>query len=766
MANNIDFNLILKSGKFKSAIASASQSVNKLSDKFNNVRRKSTSSFDKIGSSISLLKTPILMASGAAAVLALTLGGIAVKGVAAANKQENALNSLNAALQRSGEFTPELSKNLQAFASNLQKTTTVGDETAIQMLALASSFGASADTAQEVVTAAANLSAATGKTLEESVRQISKTLGGFAGELGEVNPAIKALTAEQLKAGEAAKILNQQYKGAAASTIQTFSGKLTQLSNAFGDLQESIGFTVTSSPVFRAALEGLQQLIERFTGIISNNQSAIQNLFLPALSAFFKAIQLTENLFHGFQMTVNAIKLGVTQDIIDIARRIQNLQSLINKIPGVDIELISEDSIKRFEIAEGKFSEKLSRSVDKYVEANDIYDGIIKKLDDASKRGPIQIGQQSGGAAQGAPVAVKEAKQAGEAFGKGFTPTYKKFIDELDKNQSQFIKEEARADKEARKKDASQMQNAALSAANSVASAFRQGGAAGAQSLIVGLASSLGQLAGPFGQFIGPAIDLLTTDGAEKLVSGVIDNIPKIVETLAENLPIIATRLSVLMASPAFQVRIIKAFVTGFATGLKEAAGDITSKWSSEFVGKVGPVGKKIADNFASGAERYASNFANALARQWDNVMPDLKLPSLDINIPEPEWVKNLRKGFSNSGNAISKGVKNVFGKFAEGGPVPAGYPNDTFIAGLTSGEMVLTADDRRYQSRKLNAILKAVSGQGGTDGALLSKLDTLIALMSGGGGGNQPLEATIMIDGSFIEKKILQANRNNRRLG
>lgn len=199
------------------------------------------------------------IAAGAAAVGAVAAVG---KFTDAANTQQDAVNRLNASLQRIGEFSNSTSQEIQDFASQLQNTSRVGDEVILSNIALAQSLGATADQSKELVAAALDLSAATGQELESATRQIAKTFSGLQGEIGENVTEIRELTAEQLKAGAAIDVVAQKFAGFAEKEAATFSGSLDQLSNSFGDLLEEIGFFITQSDTLAPIISGLTDLFK------------------------------------------------------------------------------------------------------------------------------------------------------------------------------------------------------------------------------------------------------------------------------------------------------------------------------------------------------------------------------------------------------------------------------------------------------------------------------------------------------------------------
>ncbi|HUW05314.1 MAG TPA: hypothetical protein VMW01_03550 [Williamwhitmania sp.] len=181
-----------------------------------------------------------------------------------AGVQEDALLGLETAMKIAGDFSESEFKGLQTFASELQSVSRFGDELILQQLTLAKGFKATNEQAKLIVRAGAEMaSALPGKTINETVRQIAKTLGGFAGELGEMSPAIKALTAEELKAGKAAEFLLSQFGGSAQKNLRSFNGALSQLKNIIGDAFEVIGAPLNA--VLVPAFKRIQGEIVRLT---------------------------------------------------------------------------------------------------------------------------------------------------------------------------------------------------------------------------------------------------------------------------------------------------------------------------------------------------------------------------------------------------------------------------------------------------------------------------------------------------------------------
>lgn len=162
------------------------------------------------------------------------LGAVALKN---ADTQQQAEQRLLTALKG----RTNIQQRLIAQAAELQSRSVLGDEVVIGQQAYLASLGMTEEQIGRVIEASAQLSAATGMTLDSAVKNLAKTFGGLTGELGESIPKLKELTVEQLKNGEAVDFILENYKGFAESAAQTALGPLRQLNNVWGDFLEQIG---------------------------------------------------------------------------------------------------------------------------------------------------------------------------------------------------------------------------------------------------------------------------------------------------------------------------------------------------------------------------------------------------------------------------------------------------------------------------------------------------------------------------------------------
>lgn len=289
--------------------------------------------------------------AGVAAVAAAAWGG--KKFVDAAMVQEEAVEKLNASLRNMGKFTKETSKELQDFASQLQNASTIGDEVVLDQLAFAQAMGASVDQSKDILKAAADMSSALGIDLNSSVRNISKTLGGYAGELGEVIPELKNLTAEQLKAGLGVELLAGKYKGFALAATKTFGGGLEQLSNSVGDMFEKIGDIIVKSPLAK-------KIINVMNSIVTGLNKSFSDKLLPAMingvnqtiltiadlaDAFSFLVVPIEHIWKISKLLFNGFKTGIQGIIVGITKLVEFIGEGLSKIPFVE-SIIPLDTLR------------------------------------------------------------------------------------------------------------------------------------------------------------------------------------------------------------------------------------------------------------------------------------------------------------------------------------------------------------------------------------------------------------------------------------
>lgn len=220
----------------------------------------------KVGTTMSTYLTAPIMAAGALAVRS-------------ANQQMQAETRLLTALKG----RKDVQDRLIAQAAELQARSIYGDEAIIEQQAFLAALGLTEAQINATINAAAQLSAALGMEFSSAVRNLAKTYSGLAGELGESIPALRELTAEQMKAGGAIAYVNDNYKGFAETAAQTGMGPLQQLKNSLGDLAEQFGAILV--PIIQKLANGLKEIVERFQKLSPETRETIVTVAAFAAAA-------------------------------------------------------------------------------------------------------------------------------------------------------------------------------------------------------------------------------------------------------------------------------------------------------------------------------------------------------------------------------------------------------------------------------------------------------------------------------------------------
>lgn len=315
--------LDLETKRSKAALASFRKVTNTA---FNRIEKSGTSAFRKLRS----VGGVAFKGLGAAArrvgqswrgvTLAITAGLAAVtvatvKAIGLANTQEDAEKALTAAL--GGR-----SQALLDQASALQQVTRFGDEAIIQQQAFLGSLKFTEDQIKSIIPVALDLSAATGISLESAVRNTAKTFSGLTGELGELIPQLRGLTAEQLMAGDAVQIMADLFGGQALAATETFSGAQEQLGNAAGDLGEEVGFVITKNKFLVDAMKLVTAQFQLAAQWVNNNRVFLMDLTKRGFGALIKGIsgavsvlKFLVNAWQGLKIVGSAALVAVSEQL-------------------------------------------------------------------------------------------------------------------------------------------------------------------------------------------------------------------------------------------------------------------------------------------------------------------------------------------------------------------------------------------------------------------------------------------------------------------
>jgi len=307
--------------------------VKDLKSQLNNAQKEMKGMSTKGSASITALTTSFLALDAVARRISQAfkmIGGAAAEWVGMANEQETSNVRLTQTLKNIGEYSKEAVDDIKDMAMSLQDLTGIDNKQIEDTAILLLNLGVPRDQLEDAVNVSLNLSAALGMDLNSATRNVGKTMGGFAGELGEVIPELKGLSQEQLKAGEGIKILDKKYADFSKALQSTVAVQLQRARAHFDDLKKAIGEGITESDLFRAVIQKLgdglrdlaqwatdnkQQIASWADALIVNTQAAVQTA-VAILGALGNAYLTVKGVIQETASSMTKILI----DLLDKAR--------------------------------------------------------------------------------------------------------------------------------------------------------------------------------------------------------------------------------------------------------------------------------------------------------------------------------------------------------------------------------------------------------------------------------------------------------------
>jgi len=275
-------------------------------------------------------------------------------------EQSDAETMLSLAIKNNPYYTGEAEVRLQNYAKQMQKVTGVSDNEILASMQKLIANGRKEAEVIDIINAGLNLSVKEGTNLDTATDQLNATYSGMAGTLGKHNAAIKGLTQEQLKNGEAVRLVSQALDGYAASTANA-DAKTAQAKKTFN---ESLGQFL--DPAFEmwdkfwewfyvkgtGAIDGIRtwmtkreftnKVVQEFTDLIrsenASGDSGVKIIDDKDLADYIKAIEKRKEADNG-----------LIQNIKEIESAIEEKRSLLRKDLTEIERIAAEEDLKRLE---------------------------------------------------------------------------------------------------------------------------------------------------------------------------------------------------------------------------------------------------------------------------------------------------------------------------------------------------------------------------------------------------------------------------------
>jgi len=211
----------------------------------------------------------------AGAAIGAGLTAAMVSGVRAFMVQEDAANSLAAALRATGDATDLNMAKLSKHASAMQAQTRFGDEAILSAMAYGKNLGIQAGQLDQAATAAAGLAAKYRLDLNSAMMLIGRASQGQTQMLARYGIVLDDSLDAQGKFNELLKIGADNF-GLAQADATTLSGRMTQMKNAMGDVKEVIGELVVDVFDLRGAFNTGAGAVREFADTFKSNIEGIK----------------------------------------------------------------------------------------------------------------------------------------------------------------------------------------------------------------------------------------------------------------------------------------------------------------------------------------------------------------------------------------------------------------------------------------------------------------------------------------------------------
>ena len=316
MAKNIGATLTIKDGNFKTAIKSAISGAENLKKHTTNA----TGSLNKLGAQgaktgdklASLTKKVIGVVAAYAGFRQIV--NFSKECIEAANRQQMAETRLEATLANVKGTTQEGIAALKVYAKELQGVTSIGDEATIQGMSQLGTFQLQTDTIKTLTPALQDLAVAqfgtavSGDQMQQMANLMGKVMAGNVSSLSrygvimdETQKNILKTGTESERAAMLVEVLGQNFGGLAEKMANTPAGRVQQLKNAWGDMQEVIGVK-------------LYPIVTNFLTYLTGKIPAIQNLLTGVADAVVPVIGEVFSMLTSAADTIGPILLGVIQN--------------------------------------------------------------------------------------------------------------------------------------------------------------------------------------------------------------------------------------------------------------------------------------------------------------------------------------------------------------------------------------------------------------------------------------------------------------------
>jgi len=226
---------------------------------------------DKVGKAGVAIGKAFAAAAAAAGAAAIAIG---IEGVKAAIADEKAQTQLALALENATGATQAQIKATEDSILQMSLATGVADDELRPALGRLVRSTGDITKAQDLLSTALDISAATGKPVEAIANSLAKAYDGNTAALGKLGVGLSTAELKTMSFEQVQGRLTELFGGAAARNADTYAGQIARVQVAFDEAKETLG-------------TALLPILDKLLKFINENA-------LPAIQAFSAAFSLTE----------------------------------------------------------------------------------------------------------------------------------------------------------------------------------------------------------------------------------------------------------------------------------------------------------------------------------------------------------------------------------------------------------------------------------------------------------------------------------------
>ena len=296
---------------------------------------------------------------------------------------------------------------LKRYASSMQDMTTFGDEATLGAMSRLAAFTKEEDQLKDLTLASIEMASALTMDLNAAADLIGKTLGSTTNALTRYGVAVDGAVGSTERAASITKGIAELWAGQAAAAAETFTGKVQQLSNAWGDLLEQVGrFAATggeASGVFKFLMDTINEfgirvrLVNILLDLATGNYETLADRAEASFLAQVKAIQektkielaaltKTENAYGEW---IEALEKAQEKEALELEFMQRYIEGSIGVVEMIEAQIDAQSRLTAEIDNQLKPMEKIAKAVDMFkpklsdaaLAAQEVGDQLISTFD-------------------------------------------------------------------------------------------------------------------------------------------------------------------------------------------------------------------------------------------------------------------------------------------------------------------------------------------------------------------------------------------------